>query len=140
MTPRQHMRFVLTTRAGRKWEHYAQKLLLGATLTDHNCPYDLLWHDKRIEVKSSRLHIRKKGKYWNFMIKRNTECDYFLLIGCQYHRDAQPMKIYFIPTELIDTRYTLTIGPNHKGQWAKYEIRKGDQFALYLSEAENLSP
>jgi hypothetical protein len=113
------------TRIGHKWELWAHKYLFSnsvlVTNQNRNASYDLDVDGTRINSKASKLYSKKHGKYFEFMIKRNTGCDYFLLIGYRYRNDKEPLKVWFIPAHLINNRRKLTIGPNHGGQWKQFE-------------------
>jgi hypothetical protein len=116
---------VNTTRIGRKWELYAHKNIFPSaklmTNADRNAPFDILDGTARINVKASRLFEKKHGRYFEFLLKRNTNCDYFLLVGYLHRRDREPVKVWLVPACLVAERWRLTIGPNHTGQWKEFE-------------------
>jgi hypothetical protein len=118
------MKQVNTTRIGHKWELWGHKYLFpNAKLMPYNNEsFDLLDGDSRIDVKASKLFTKKKGRYFDFLIKHNTGCDYFLLIGYRYRQDKSPQKIWLIPASLINDRRRVIIGQNHNGQWKDFEI------------------
>jgi hypothetical protein len=115
---------VNTTRIGHKWELYSHKYIFPnatlMTVINRNAPFDLKDGESRIQVRSSKLFTKKHGKYFEFLIKYNKLCDYFLLIGYRYKRDKEPLKVYLIPACLINERYRLTVGQNHRGQWKEF--------------------
>jgi len=118
---------VNTTRIGHKWELWAHKYLFPGSVLMTNINrntrnFDIKDGDARIDVKASKLFTKKHGKYFEFLLKHNTGCDYFLLIGYRYRQDREPLKVWLIPACLINDRHRLTIGPNHSGQWKEFEM------------------
>ncbi len=118
---------VNTTRIGHKWEVWAHKNLFPESILMTNInrntkAFDLKDGEVKIDVKSSKLFSKKHGRYFDFLLKYNAGCDYFLLIGYRYQRDKEPVKVWLIPASLINNRHRLTIGPNHKGQWLEFEM------------------
>jgi hypothetical protein len=91
------------------------------TNVNQNAPYDLNLDGARINVKAAKLYQKKRGKYFEFMTKKNTGCDYLLLVGYQRWRDKDPLRVWLIPAKLLLDKRKLTLGPNHQGQWSEFE-------------------
>lgn len=109
------------TAFGRKAELDALKLLpssIDATCNDpHKSPFDLIWHDKRINVKASTIKDSGRGLRWAFGTRQSGECDYYLCIG--YDKDA-PQFALLIPAREAPTCLSFPISYNSK--WAKYSL------------------
>lgn len=134
------LRGAINRRVGRKWEIYAwQHIFLGSIYVANINPhatFDLLYNNTKIEIKSSKLYKRERGKCFIFWIRQNKTCDYFLLIGYRYASDKHPMKIYLMPAHLINHRIKFFIGPNHTGKWAEYEIPVGGAYNAKMCMSE----
>jgi hypothetical protein len=111
--------------------HVAEQVLAG--LFDHveKAPYGNPGWDfvcgkkKRIDCKSSclRSHHNKRNTHWLFNIKRNDKCEYFLCIAFDNRDDLNPLHVWLIPGELINSKLGLSIPNSEKGlsKWAQYE-------------------
>lgn len=114
------------TGIGRKWEKWALKNLFpsGVLQTYNNRAFDILDGNARIDVKASKLYVPKArgGKYFDFKVKFNTGCDYFLFIGYRYKNSKDPEKVWLIPACLVNNQYRVYVSPNHTGQWKEFEI------------------
>jgi hypothetical protein len=74
----------------------------------------------KIDVKSSCLHYRssKLTSYWDFSISRNCIADYFLCLAFNNREDLEPMYIWLIPGNVINSKFHLTI-PNNETSFNK---------------------
>jgi hypothetical protein len=111
---------------GRKWELFINWIFEGSILeTNRNRlhPWDITWNEGRYNVKSSRLFVKKHGKYFDFKLHdHHSACDYFVLVGYINKRDINPVKIWVIPSVLLLDKTRLCIGRNHRGQWSDFEL------------------
>lgn len=103
---------------GRKWEYYALAVLPGSI--DKNAdswgsPYDILWRDKTVDVKSAVLSERKN--FWSFSTMNKIKPDYFFFVCV---KNDEPYKVYLIPSDNIDTGISI-------GHYSS----KYDEFLIY---------
>jgi hypothetical protein len=75
----------------------------------------------KIDVKSSDIISRtKNAQQWQFDIRNNRECDYFLCIAFNRAK-LEPLKMWLIPNRVVSHLKTLSIGRKNFSKWAKYE-------------------
>jgi len=89
----------------------------------NNPGYDFLCNkNKRIDVKSSCLRYRNhQSPGWQFTIKCNKIAEYFLLIGFDNRVDLNPMRVWLIPSSVINCMNTIFIS-NLESSLAKWSI------------------
>lgn len=100
-----------------KWELYAEKIL-GGKWQGFCAPYDVIWKDKKIDVKVCELYFKKpyKSGQWVFNkhsrgVRRDKKLDYLFCIGLV---NGKPKKIWLIPYDSVKTGITI-------GQKSKYD-------------------
>ena len=79
----------------------------------------------KIDVKSSCLlnHGGTSSIQWHFNINKNTIADYFLLIGFDNREDLNPMRVWLVPGNVINTKIGIGVSnvPKSLNRWATYE-------------------
>lgn len=89
---------------GKHFEEVACTLLKNAYRVDKDFEkphkFDILWGDKKVDVKSSIPHNvkGKKAKVFKFHLRRKNFTDYFFLI-CR--KGLIPIKVYLIPSNEV---------------------------------------
>jgi hypothetical protein len=105
-------------RFSRIAELHALKILPGAVdmneLYNNSYPYDILWHNQKINVKAS---YNPKQQCWYFSTKKGFgKCDYYLFM---LYKGEFLFKAYYVPASLINVA-TVTISPS--GRFSDYLI------------------
>lgn len=101
-------------------ESFAVKIMPGSLL-DTKATHDVLWQNRKIEVKISRIRGYTKTKGWRFRLaKEQLECAEFYLLICLNEIDIIE-NIYFIPNREIITR-NIWITNNIKNKYNKFRI------------------
>jgi hypothetical protein len=105
-------------------EYLGLKILNGSTL-ERKSEYDILWKNKKIEVKTASFQERKNNNYikqWVFNTDRQKgKTDYFLLILTEKDKKTI-LKIYLIPDDQIMSKSKLTISENQLSLYEKYMV------------------
>ena len=108
-----------TTAFGRKAELDALKMLPGST--DATCnnaqksPYDLLWGNKRINIKASTIKDSGKNKRWAFTTTQKNKCDYYFCLG---YNDKFCDIALLIPANKAPG--CISVPVNYKSKWMEY--------------------
>lgn len=98
-------------------------MLLGAESnrgSTANDDFDLIWHGKRIEVKTSRPVLAGAGPdwFWMFNVARSQgKCDAFFCIGCS--KDGLPRAYFFLPAS-VAPKVKLSVPLTLRSKWAEY--------------------
>jgi hypothetical protein len=76
-----------------------------------------------VDCKSSCVGNINTYPRWNFVIRRNTIADYFLLLAFNSRADLTPLHIWLVPGEVINYKMGLTISNSQIGlnKWLQYE-------------------
>lgn len=106
--------------------HVAERVLAHIFKNVHRMPYGNPGFDFRcgegylIDVKCSCL--RKTGDYWMFNINRNPVADYFLCLAFDNREYLNPMHIWLIPGNEINTLVGLSLSISTLHKWDKYSL------------------
>lgn len=107
--------------------HIAERVLSLAfnnveIMPNNNPGYDFICNNGyKIDVKSSVLHHRNNWAGWNFAIGKNKIADYFLCIAFDNRTDLNPLHIWIIPSNILNTQSGATISISTLDKWKKYE-------------------
>jgi hypothetical protein len=88
--------------------------------------YDLICQrGYKIDVKAACItgHRDRYATRWAFFLRDNQIADYFLCIGFNNRDDLEPLHIWLIPGNKINTKQKLTISNSARGlaKWSAYE-------------------
>lgn len=111
------------TGLGAYGERLALKILQGSTL-ERKSGYDILWKNKKIEVKISNCQkqINTFIKKWFFNVQRQrNKTDYFLLILINKDKE-NILKVFLMPNSDISGKSTLSISENQLSLYEKYMV------------------
>ena len=72
-----------------------------------------------IDVKSSCW--RKNGG-WAFHIDHNIIADYFLCLAFDNRKDLNPLHVWLIPGDVVNSRICIGISPSTISKWDKYAL------------------
>lgn len=113
---------------GSKGELIALKILNNSILV-RKSGYDLIWQDKKIEVKIATFKPIHKSKptiqSWIFNIGRQKDkTDLFFLIGMNKEKNSIE-RMYLIPNQDMPNIKTLCIGKKSK-RFIKFIIKRGE--------------
>lgn len=105
----------------------AEKLVMslisnGKHLTEQNMlsPYDIEWNGRKIDVKSSSIHITDNWLHWGFKLRgKKTEIDFYLCVG--YSNEGQ--RFFLVPFEKAP-KYNLSIPVDGESKYYRYEITR----------------
>ena len=88
----------------------------------HNHGYDFICGKGfKIDVKSSDVIQRtKNSQQWQFDIRKNKECDFFLCIAFD-RSELKPLKLWLIPSRIVSHLETLSIGQSRFSMWSQWE-------------------
>lgn len=80
----------------------------------------------KIDVKSSTLRTGIKNLKWCFTLNKNKIPDYFLLLGFDNREKLNPLKLWLIPSNIINSKKSLTITNSKKvlQKWKQYELEE----------------
>lgn len=119
---------------GLQGESDAKKILGEGSQISTDKHYDILFKDKKIEVKStSLLHSKSKGGYWQFSNFRNGS-DYYLLLCYSENRNSL-VAVLHIPTEDLKNYIKETSGSTSREPCFRV-ARHSDFYNKYLFNKE----
>lgn len=89
--------------------------------------YDMICNKgKKINVKASTIRIIKNKNStvnnWQFNIKRNKKCDFFLCLAFDNVEDLNPLITWMIPGKEINHLLKITISPTTIHEWDKWKM------------------
>lgn len=104
---------------GVRAEKLATKILGAKNLNDNRRrqkDYDLLWNNKKINVKSAHRLQKRKGscRIWCFSLKG--KCDYYFCIA---YKQNKPIKYFLIPSEDVKKYKAISISTKNS-KYNKY--------------------
>lgn len=93
--------------------------------------YDMICNKgKRINVKASSIrNIKNKYstvKNWQFMIKRNRKCDFFLCLAFDNVKDLNPLFAFLVPGNEVNHLQKITISYTTIHKWDKWKMDLDD--------------
>lgn len=93
--------------------------------------YDLICNKgKKIDVKASTTHIGQNKNStvnrWNFNIKHNKDCDFFLLMAFDNVIDCNPLNAWMVPGEEINENSGISISSTTIHKWDKWKMDMND--------------
>lgn len=99
--------------------------ILGDSIRVSEKDFDLLWGNKRVEVKTSSFHATKDGfKGWRFSVKKQIgRCDFFLLI-CKDEIN-KTFIVFLIPSNQIQKDH-ISLSLSRVDQFSKFILKGGD--------------
>lgn len=106
--------------------HIAERILSNVfknveQMVPNNPGYDFICNNGyKIDVKSS-CKIKSKLCTWTFSIKKNTIPDYFLCIAFDNREDLNPLHLWLIPSNVLNTKTGVSISSSTLCKWKKYE-------------------
>lgn len=85
--------------------------------------YDFICNKgKKIDVKSSCTLKRGSGNGWIFNIKHNTTADYFLCIAFDNRDDLNPLRMWLIPGDKLNSLTSASVTESNVNKWDKYSL------------------
>ena len=106
-------------------ERILQHVMPNAVLMDYCNPgYDLVCgKGYLVDAKASVTRYEKnKGPYWNFMIRKNTTPDYFLLTAYKDRESLDICHMWLIPGSVVNDKMGVTISLSRIHKWDEYQI------------------
>jgi hypothetical protein len=106
--------------------HVAERVLAqmfnDVEVMPHGHPgYDFICNKgKKIDVKASCLNMSEHR--WRYCIKRNTCADYFLCLAFDNRDDLNPLHIWLIPGDVINSYTHVSISTKVIDKWDDYKI------------------
>ena len=83
--------------------------------------YDFICnHGKKIDVKSACMRTDKKS--WGFCIRKNKTPDYFLCIAFDDRDGLNPLHLWLLPGELVNTKVSASIALTRINKWDEYRL------------------
>lgn len=78
---------------------------------------------KMVDVKAATMRVRDFGTpAWSFHIRNNTIADYFLCVAFDNRCNLNPMHIWLIPGDVVNTKQSATISIGTLGKWDEYKL------------------
>lgn len=92
-------------------------------MPNNNRGFDFICNKgKKIDVKSSSLHISMPPPSWYFSIKHNKIADYFLCLAFDDRKNLNPLYMWLFPDHLVNNLSGVSIYPTTIEEWAEYAI------------------
>ena len=93
--------------------------------------YDMICNKgKKIDVKASTIHIEKNKNStvnrWNFNIKHNKKCDFFLCLAFDSTIDLNPLIAWMIPGNEVNNLSNAKISSSTIHKWDKWKMDLDD--------------
>lgn len=91
-----------------------------------NPSFDIICNKgKKIDVKSSTTYIRQNlystVNSWDFTIRRNKNCDYFICVAFDNVFDVNPLYIWMIPASEVNDIPKIQISSTTTHKWDKWK-------------------
>lgn len=110
--------------------HVAERVLRNVfkdvkTMPPNNPGYDFICnHGKKIDVKSActRIICRNRSKHWIYHISTNKIADYFLCIAFDNRKDLNPLHLWLIDGNKINSCESISISKTTINKWDKFKL------------------
>lgn len=76
----------------------------------------------KIDVKSSCIRKYTKTPNWTFAIDKNKTADYFLCIAFDNRKNLNPLHLWLIPNEILNTNRIAGIAESTLSKWNEYAL------------------
>ena len=87
-------------------------------------------NDKKIDVKSACVTLNHgKTPYWQFMIRKNTTADFFLLLAFNNRSDLEPLHQWLVPGYKFNKLVCASVAPSTIDKWDEWRQPIGPAIA-----------
>lgn len=106
-------------------EQVLSKVFKNIKIMPPNNPgYDFICNkNMKIDVKSSCMRLRgTRTPTWEYHIFKNTVADYFLCIAFNNRTNLNPLHLWLIPSNVLNTHNDRCIAESTLSKWDKYAL------------------